>query len=978
MGLHVDLNDLAEDSDGKRLGGYITAGCSINDFGRILVEPIIHQSISPSAHQPVIPQGGILDMPFATGKAGVDMTNMDTRYDASKVESKWYARWEAAGLFQPDPDPSKRPFTVTIPPPNITGSLHMGHALCYPIQDLFGRYQRMLGRSVLILPGQDHAGIATQSVVEKMLRKEGTSGAQIGRDKFVERVWQWRTESGDTILNQLRSLGCAFDWSRSRFTLDDHYHDAVLRVFIDWFERGLIFRGKRVVNWDPVLQTSVSDIETERKTIRGKLYYIRYPFADGSGHLTIATTRPETMLADVAVAVHPSDKRYEGRVGKMLILPLMNREIPLIADQYPDPAFGSGAVKITPAHDPNDYQVGVRHKLPMPVLLDGRARITAEGGIYEGLDRHEARKRVVADLEEQGLLEKIEDYDIPILISDRSKEAIEPLLSEQWFCDQAALAGPAIEVVRQGKVKFFPERYEKIYLDWMENIREWCISRQLWWGHRIPVYYTADGTPFAALSWADAQAKAGAKKIVRQDEDVLDTWFSSGLWPLATLGWPAGDDGGDGGESHAISAPRSLPSVPSVPSVPSSDLARYYPTDLMVTDRNIIYLWVSRMIMMGLDFMHERPFEDVFIYATVLTEDGKRMSKSLGTGIDPMEVIQKIGADALRYTLLSQTGANQDIRYSERKTEEARNFCNKIWNATRFVLMNLAPPGPPGPSDQSGPSNPSHPTGRLEDVDRWLLTRLYETAQTVKKAYDGYDLQVACQALYRFFWSELCDWYIEVAKPRLSDPSRREVPQWVLLGCIDSFLRMLHPVMPFITEELYSFLPIEHHAEFIMSAPWPVLPEQFNQPEATARVERIFEVTRALRSLRADLGVTPGAQIPLAYYEGDLGEGEWIVRSQAWVGELRLGPPSETCIGATVAGVDLHLPIGDLDKSKEIEKIDRESSKAREELNRMESKLADTNFVERAKPEVVEKAREQGEELRERLRKLADRRRLFE
>jgi len=900
------------------------------------------------------------------------MTNMDTRYDASKVESKWYARWETAGLFQPDPDPDKMPFTVTIPPPNITGSLHMGHALCYPIQDLFGRYQRMLGRSVLILPGQDHAGIATQSVVEKMLRKEGTSGAHIGRDKFVERVWQWRRESGDTILSQLRSLGCAFDWSRSRFTLDDHYHDAVLRVFIDWFERGLIFRGKRVVNWDPVLQTSVSDIETERKTIRGKLYYIRYPYADGSGHLTIATTRPETMLADVAVAVHPSDKRYEGKVGKNLILPLMNREIPLIADQYPDPAFGSGAVKITPAHDPNDYQVGVRHKLPMPVLLDGKARITSEGGIYAGLDRHEARKRIVADLEEQGLLEKVEDYDIPILISDRSKEAIEPLLSEQWFCDQATLAKPAIEIVKEGKIKFLPERYEKIYLDWMENIREWCISRQLWWGHRIPIYYTADGEAFAGLSWEDAQAKAGDKKIVRQDDDVLDTWFSSGLWPFATLGWPAGDDGGegsDGSDGGEARRSRSSGSPPSAPSPPSSDLSRYYPTDLMVTDRNIIYLWVSRMIMMGLDFMHARPFEDVFIYATVLTEDGKRMSKSLGTGIDPMEVIEKIGADALRYTLLSQTGSNQDIRYSERKTEEARNFCNKIWNATRFVLMNLDPPDP---------TNRTDPTDRLEDVDRWLLSRLHATEQTVKKAYGGYDLQVACQALYRFFWSELCDWYIEVAKPRLNDPTRREVPQWVLLDCIDLFLRMLHPVMPFITEELYSFLPIERRAEFIMSAPWPVLPEQFRHAEAEAKIERIFEITRALRSLRADLGVTPGAQIPLAYYEGDLGGDEWIVKSQAWVGELRVGPPAETCIGATVAGVDLHVPIGDLDKGKEIEKIDRETAKAEDELKRVEAKLVDANFVERAKPEVVEKTREQAEELRERLRKLGDRRTLFE
>lgn len=896
------------------------------------------------------------------------MTNMETRYDASKVESKWYARWEGAGLFQPDPDPNKKPFTVTIPPPNITGSLHMGHALCYPIQDLFGRYQRMLGRSVLILPGQDHAGIATQSVVEKNLRKEGTSGAQIGREAFVERVWQWRTESGDTILNQLRSLGCAFDWTRSRFTLDDQYHDAVLKVFVEWFERGLIFRGKRVVNWDPVLQTSVSDIETERKTIRGKLYYIRYPFADGSGSVTIATTRPETMLADVAVAVHPSDQRYKDKVGKTLILPLMNREIPLIADQYPDPAFGSGAVKITPAHDPNDYQVGVRHKLPMPVLLDERARITAEGGPYAGLDRYEARKRIVADLEEQGFLEKIDDHDIPIIISDRSKEAIEPLLSEQWFCDQATLAKPAIDAVKNGEIHFFPERYDKFYLDWMENIREWCISRQLWWGHRIPIYYTEDGTPFAGLNQEDAQAKAGDKKIVRQDDDVLDTWFSSGLWPFATLGWPIRSTafqavsvsgfqpephGQEGHDTHRLGGD-------------ATDVDRFYPTDLLVTDRNIIYLWVSRMIMMGIDFMGKKPFSDVFIYATVLTEDGRRMSKSLGTGVDPMDVINKIGADALRYTLLSQTGSNQDIRYSERKTEEARNFCNKIWNATRFVLMNVEERGRP------------NLTSELEDVDKWLLSRLYATEKTVKAAYDGYDLQVACQALYKFFWSELCDWYIEVAKPRLNDPEKRETPQWVLLGCIDSFLRMLHPVMPFLTEELYSFLPIEKEGTFLMAAKWPKLPAQFHHPEAEAKIEHVFEVTRGLRALRAELGATPGAQIPVAYYEGDLRGADWVLKSQGWVAELKQGKPAETHISSTVAGVDLHIPLGDIDKGKELERIGRDQAKAQEDLDKVEVRLKDPTFMERAKPEVIEKTQQQAAELHERLRKLEERKKLFE
>lgn len=866
------------------------------------------------------------------------MTNMDTRYDASKVEAKWYARWEEAGLFQPDLDPAKKPFTITIPPPNITGSLHMGHALCYPIQDLYGRFQRMLGRSVLVLPGQDHAGIATQSVVERMLRKEGTSGAELGRERFVERVWEWRKESGDTILHQLRALGCAFDWSRLRFTLDDRYHRAVLEVFIDWFERGLIYRGKRVVNWDPVLQTSVSDIETERKTIRGKLYYLRYPFADGGGAVTIATTRPETMLADVAVAVHPSDERYRDLVGKTIILPLVGREIPLIADPYPDPGFGSGAVKITPAHDPNDYQVGVRHRLEAPVVLDPRGRIDAETTPYHGLDRAEARKRIVADLEEGGFVEKIEDHDIPILISDRSKEPIEPLLSEQWFCDQEALAAPAIEAVRNGRIRFQPDRYEKIYLDWMENIREWCISRQLWWGHRIPVYYTEGGEPIAALDWEDAQRKAGARKIVRQDEDVLDTWFSSGLWPFATLGWPESTD----------------------------DLGRFYPTDLLVTDRNIIYLWVSRMVMMGLDFLGKDPFGTVFIYATVLTEDGKRMSKSLGTGVDPMTVIDKIGADALRWALLSQTGANQDIRYSEKRTEEARNFCNKIWNATRFALMNVeAPPS----------SKMKH---ELEEVDCWLLSRLATTADSVKTAFDSYDIQSACQALYRFFWNDVCDWYIEIAKPRLADPARREAPQWVLVATIDAFLQMLHPVMPFITEELHEHLPLEERSDFVMARPWPTWPARYRDAELECRMDRTFEITRGLRALRAELGITPGQAITRACFQGELGAGLEIVRSQAWVQELILGKPTETHISASVEGVDLHLPTAGLvDAAKEIARIDRDLEKSEAELAKLRLRLQDSSFIERAKPEVVARAQAQAESLAEEIAKLHERRKLF-
>ena len=559
--------------------------------------------------------------------------------------------------FEADPGAPGKPFSIVIPPPNVTGSLHVGHALNNTLQDVLVRMKRMDGFNTLWIPGMDHAGIATQVVVERQLADEGKTRDELGRDLFIARVWQWKEESGGTILRQLRRLGASCDWSRERFTLGPGLSRAVREVFVRLHEEGLIYRGKRLVNWDPVLHTAISDLEVVHEDKDDTLTYACYPFTDGSGHITIATTRPETMLADVAVAVHPSDERYKGLAGKTLRLPLLNREIPLIVDFYPDPEFGSGAVKITPAHDANDFQVGQRHNLPMPVLLDESAKVTEEGGPYAGLDRYEARKRIVADLEEGGFLERVDDHDIPILVSERSGEPIEPLLSEQWFADQAQLAEPVIAALKARKIKITPQRYERILLEWLENVHEWCISRQLWWGHRIPLYYAEDGTIVAAQSWAEAEKKAG-KTIVRQDDDVLDTWFSSGLWPFAVLGWPQ----------------------------ERKDLDAHYPTSLLVTARDIINLWVARMAMMGLDFTQDVPFHQVYIYATVQTEDGKRMSKSLGTGVDPMTIIDTKGADALRYTLISQCGENQDIRYSERRTDDARNLCNKIWNATRFSL----------------------------------------------------------------------------------------------------------------------------------------------------------------------------------------------------------------------------------------------------------------------------------------------------
>lgn len=863
-------------------------------------------------------------------------TQMAPQYDASQVESKWYACWEESGLFQPVRKPGKPVYSMTIPPPNITGSLHMGHSLCYPTQDVLGRYRRLRGDTVMILPGQDHAGIATQSVVSKQLKKQGIQPHDIGREAFVQKVWEWREESGSEILSQFRLLGCAFDWNRGRFTLDEGYVTAVLQVFIEWFDAGLIYRGKRVVNWDPILLTSVSDIETERKTVRGKLFHVRYPYADGSGHVVVATTRPETMLGDVAVAVHPSDARYTDKIGKMIRLPITGREVPLIADPYPDPEFGTGAVKITPAHDPFDFEVGQRHNLAMPVVLDERARVAEGFGDYSGLDRYEARKRIVAQLEAEGLLEKIEDHDIPLIVSERSGEVVEPLLSEQWFVRQTELAQPAIDVVRSKKIRITPERYESVYLDWMENIRDWCISRQLWWGHRIPVYYAEDGTFVAAMSWEDAEKKAG-KPIVRQDDDVLDTWFSSGLWPFATLGWP---------------------------DAASSDLKDFYPTSILVTDRNILYLWVARMIMMGLYFKKDIPFHEVLIHATVMTEDGRRMSKSLGTGVDPRDVISKMGADPLRWTLLSQAGSNQEIRYSERRTEDARNLCNKIWNASRFVLMNSEGFRNEAPKD-------------LQPVDQWILSRLSSCEQAVRAGYDNYDFQAVCQALYAFFWTDYCDWYLEACKSRLQDPDLRQTPQAVLHQCLRAFLTMLHPIMPFLTEEVWSHLP-GADGTMLMGSDWCQIPSEWQNAECEGTVERWFGLTRAIRALRAEMGLKPSEVIPEVFYQGDLNGGEALICSQAKIGKLTPGKPAESTLSTTSSGVDLHIPTsGLLDPEKELARLAREEEKLLPELEKVQSLLAQPSFTERAKPEVVARTQQQCEELETKLAKIRQRMELF-
>jgi valyl-tRNA synthetase len=903
-------------------------------------------------------------------------------YVPAEIEVKWYAHWKQSGVFHAGPDPAKTPYCITIPPPNVTGSLHMGHALNNTILDAMTRWHRMRGFSALCLPGTDHAGIATQNVVERELAKEGIKRQDLGREGFIERCWQWREQYGTRIYFQFEKLGCGYDWDRVRFTMDPTYVAAITEEFRSWYERGLIYRGTRVVNWDVKFQTAVSDIEVLTEERKGKLYHFRYPFADGSGYITIATTRPETMLGDAAVAANPTDERYQPLFGRMLTLPLTNREIPLIADEYAKPEFGSGAVKVTPAHDLNDFECGVRHNLPQLIVIGKDGTMTELAGErFAGLDRFEARKRVVEAMEELGLVEKIEDYTIQTPISERSKEVIEPLLSEQWFVDMKPLAEPAIRAVKEKLIRFIPERFAEIYLQWMENIRPWCISRQLWWGHRIPVWWTDEGEGGIrrhafALSLEEAQAALGASNCW-QDEDVLDTWFSSALWPHATLGWPAD----------------------------SADLAYFYPTNLLSTAQEILYLWVARMIMTGLDFVKrpadesspaegllsadgaERsiiPFTDVYIHATVLDDKGRRMSKSLGNGIDPIDLIDKYGADATRFSLMQQAGKNQDIKYSEQRTEIAGNFCNKLWNASRFVLMNL---------DESATGElPERDT--LTPADRWILSRLNSSIEAVSVALSNYDMDDATRTIYQFFWNDFCDWYVEMAKPRLQlvpsdllETTDSETVRNMLAFVLETTLRLLHPIVPFITEEIWQALP--HTGETICTAPYPQIVDEWNDVEAEAAMEVTIDATRALRNLRAELGISPapklqGAVVPASQdVRLTLTANAGLIASLARLSELKIcdaapGPGTGTWIGSPISGAEMFLEIGDsIDLNRELERIDKEIAGIDKEIERAQAKLANPNFVERANPEVVAKERTILADWQDKKAKLSERRRVF-
>ncbi len=896
---------------------------------------------------------------------------MEKAYEPQDVEARLYAQWEAGGYFHPEPTPGKPKYSITIPPPNVTGSLHMGHALTYTIQDVLGRWHRMRGFTTLILPGTDHAGIATQNVVEKQIAKEGLTRFDLGREEFVKRVWVWKDEYGSRIISQLKRLGCSFDWQRERFTIDKGYENAVVEAFVQFFDKGYIYKGNRMINWCPRCRTVISDIEVEEEDQAGHLWHIQYPFADGSGSVTVATTRPETMLGDTAVAVNPDDARYAGLIGKMFALPLTDRQIPLIADAYAEAEFGTGAVKVTPAHDPNDYEAGKRNNLAQITVIGFDGSMTADAGErYSGLDRYEARNLVVADLEELGLLEKTEDHPHRVPTCERCHTTIEPLLSDQWFMTMSGtpLVADAMRVAEEDKITFQPERYKKIYLDWMAGLRDWPLSRQLWWGHRIPVYYKPDGTFVAARNFEEAVQKAGTDQLT-QDPDVLDTWFSSGLWPFATLGWPA----------------------------QTADLAYFYPTDVLTTSREILYLWVARMIMTGLEFMGQKPFDEVYIFATVLDKKGRRMSKSLGNGIDPVEMIDKYGTDALRFSLLRLASKGQDIRFSEERIPESRNFGNKLWNAARFVLLNLGDEAPPAPNnggagkEGAGKSLP----------ERWILSRLQGTIQTVNAALANYNLDDACAALYEFLWNEYCDWFVELSKPALQgeDGPAKEAARETLFTVLNTTLRLLHPIMPFVTEEIWQNLPGTEGS--ICMAPYPAANESLIDSVAEAGMALTIGSITALRGLRAEY--TPGGPENEAARAAmltrrftvtavpDTEQAAATLREQlpSVVSLARLGavtiaeaaPTDGKYVAVGVSGASYYVPASELlegiDPAKEAARLTTEIAKLDKELAAMQGRLNNPGFVQKAAPEAVEKTRQDAADVAQRRGKLEARRELL-
>ena len=858
--------------------------------------------------------------------------NIPKTYDPASFERKWYEYWESHNLFHDDADESREPYSVVIPPPNVTGQLHMGHALDETLQDILVRYQRMRGKNTIWVPGCDHAGIATQAKVEESLRAEGTNRFELGREKFLERVWDWKQQYGDRIMYQLRMLGASCDWARERFTMDEGCSRAVREVFVSLYEQGLIYQGTRITNWCPHCSTAISDIEVDHETEEGHLWHLRYQIEGTDDYVEIATTRPETMFGDTGVAVHPDDERYKHLVGKTLILPVVERRIPLFADSYVDPAFGTGAVKVTPAHDPNDFEMGLRHNLEQVVVINADGTMGEGAGKYAGLDRYECRKALVKELEEIGALVRTEKHEHAVGHCSRCKTTIEPLVSKQWFVRMEDLAKPATQAVKDGRIRFVPERFTKIYENWLENIRDWCISRQLWWGHRIPAWHCEDcGETSVSREDITACTHCGSTHI-HQDEDVLDTWFSSALWPFETLGWP--ED--------------------------TVDLRHFYPTATLVTGYDIIFFWVARMVMMGLRFGGDVPFRDVFIHGLVRDSEGRKMSKSLGNGIDPVEVIEKYGADTLRFMLITGNTPGNDMRFYWERVEAARNFANKIWNASRYMLMNLE-----GADDAFVPEESDYTL-----ADRWILTRSCETARAVTANLENYELGEAGRAIYEFLWSEFCDWYIELTKARLYDKENvraKNTALYVLRTVLERTMRLLHPFMPFLTEEIWQKLPREGHS--IMRAPWPEVDEKEIDAEAEAAMTAIMEVIKVTRNLRAELGTPPGKKSMLLLRVRDAALADVFAAHTDYFHALASAsevtflaedaPDPENVVTGALAGAAVYLPLaGLIDVEKETARLTKERDNLEKEIARLSGKLTNAGFTSKAPAAVVAAERE--------------------
>ena len=886
--------------------------------------------------------------------------NLDKTYDPKKFEDRIYDMWEKSGAFRAECDPDKKPFTIVMPPPNITGQLHMGHALDQTLQDVLTRFKRLQGYSALWLPGSDHASIATEvKVVNRIREEEGLEKEDLGREEFLKRAWAWKKEFGGKITKQCRKLGDSCDWSRERFTMDEGCNKAVNHFFVRLYEKGLIYKGNRLINWCPECGTSLSDAEVEHEDKNGMYWYFRYPAADGGEGIIVATSRPETMFGDVAIAVHPSDERYKDMVGKNVILPLVGKEIPIIADPYPDPEKGTGAVKITPAHDPNDFEVGQRNDLENISCINPDATMNSLAGKYEGMDRYECRKAWVKDLEEAGYLVKTEEKVIPVGECYRCRTVVEPMLSDQWFVKMEELAKPAIEAAKSGALQHVPERFEKTYLHWLEEIRDWCISRQLWWGHRIPAYYCQDCGELMVAETAPHQCSKCGSTNIKQDEDVLDTWFSSALWPFSTLGWPE----------------------------ETEDLKYFYPTDVLVTGYDIIFFWVVRMVFSALETTGEVPFKYVYVHGLVRDAQGRKMSKSLGNGIDPLEIIDQYGADALRFMLTTGITPGNDMRFKTDKLESARNFANKLWNASRFVIMNL--------QDEDGSFREMADltdlnSAALQDEDKWMISRVNDAVKYITETMEKFDLALAGQRAYDLIWNEFCDWYIEIVKGRLygNDEQDKMVARAVLVKVLKDMLRLLHPFMPYITEEIWAYLPKEEASadnpdNFLIKESWPIYSEELAFPEETEKLEMAMAVIKSIRNIRAEAYAAPSRKLTAVILCADGKEpvvraGERYITKIANITDITFAASKadvpEEVMSAVVAGAEIFIPLDDImDYEAELDRLRKEKKKLEGEVKRVVGKLSNEGFIKKAPEKVINEEKAKQVKYEEMLAKVCDR-----